>query len=384
MKPRILESSYSELADLVASLGEPHYRADQILKWIWGGAARSFEDMTDLPQSLRRRLAESGRLFTLEPLEERVSSDGLTRKVLFQLEDGKSIESAYMVYEATQSGRDRRTVCLSTQAGCSIRCPFCATGQQGFERHLRTGEMLEQVLYFLWLARSGALRKDEDRATPGRPKAPPPPPGNGAPIPAARRALTNVVFMGMGEPLANYQAVKAAIIGLHSSRGLGLGARQMTVSTVGLVPQIQRLAREDIHVELAVSLHAATDRVRNLLVPVNRRYPLARLIPACRDYFEATGRRPTFEYALFNGVNDSPDQARQLAGLLAGFACHVNLIVGNPTPSRQFRPSVPRRVAAFQSELTETGVSNTLRQSRGADIEAGCGQLRSRSLRKSG
>jgi len=188
--------------------------------------------------------------------------------------------------------------------------------------------------------------------------------------------------MGMGEPLANYEAVMSAIARLNSPRGFGLGARQITVSTVGLVPQIQRLASEDIHVELAVSLHAATDRVRNLLVPVNKRYPLSRLIPACRGYLEATGRRPTFEYALFNGVNDSLDQARKLAELLEGFECHVNLIAGNPTPGKHFRPSVGRRVAAFQKELSEGGISNTLRQSRGADIEAGCGQLRSRSLRK--
>jgi len=191
-----------------------------------------------------------------------------------------------------------------------------------------------------------------------------------------------VVFMGMGEPLANYEALKAAIVKLNSKKGLGLGARQMTVSTVGLVPQIQRLAKEDIHVELAVSLHAASDRIRSVLVPVNRRYPLGKLIPACQEYFQATGRRPTFEYALFNGMNDSLDQAQKLVNLLAGFECHVNLIVGNSTPSKTFRPSVARRVAAFQKELTEGGVSNTLRQSRGADIEAGCGQLRSRRLAK--
>ncbi len=364
MKPLILESSYSELVELIGSLGEPKYRADQILKWIWGGAARSFDQMTDLPQPFRQKLAGSCRLFTLEPIEERVSRDGQTRKVLFQLEDGKSIESAYMIYEATETSRERRTVCVSTQVGCSIRCPFCATGQQGFERNLKAGEILEQVLYFVWLAQAGL------QATP----QPTPP------RPAARRPLTNVVFMGMGEPLANYEAVREAIARLNSRRGLALGARQITVSTVGLVPLIQRLAKEDIHVELAVSLHAASDRIRNLLVPVNKRYPLAKLIPACQDYLEATGRRPTFEYALFNGINDSLDQARRLAELLEGVECHVNLIAGNPTHSKEYRPSVARRVAAFQKELTEGGISNTLRLSRGADIEAGCGQLRSRRL----
>ncbi len=186
--------------------------------------------------------------------------------------------------------------------------------------------------------------------------------------------------MGMGEPLANYEAVKGAIAALNSKKGLGLGARQITVSTVGLVPQIRRLVKEDVHVELAVSLHAASDRIRSVLVPVNRRYPLGKLIPVCQEYFQETGRRPTFEYALFNGINDSLDQAHRLTDLLAGFECHVNLIVGNPTPSKPFRPSVARRVAAFQKELTDGGISNTLRQSRGADIEAGCGQLRSRRL----
>jgi 23S rRNA (adenine2503-C2)-methyltransferase len=362
MRPRLLDLSYSQLVELVSSLGEPRYRVDQVLKWIYAGTARSFDEMTDLPQAFRQKLNESCHLLTLEPVDERLSRDGQTRKILFQLEDGKTIESAHMLYEATETSRERRTVCISTQVGCSIRCPFCATGQQGFERNLTAGEIVEQVLYFVWLAQNGNR-------------------GDATPSPV-RRALTNVVFMGMGEPLANYEAVKGAITKINSKKGLGLGARQITVSTVGLVPQIQRLAKEDIHVELAVSLHAASDRVRNVLVPVNRRYPLAKLIPACQDYLEATGRRPTLEYALFNGINDSLDQAQKLAELLAGFECHVNLIAGNPTPSKDFRPSVARRAAAFQKELTEAGVSNTLRQSRGADIEAGCGQLRSRRLAK--
>jgi len=379
----------------------------------------------------------------MEPVDERLSRDGQTRKVLFQLEDGKTIESAHMLYEQTETSRQRRTVCVSTQVGCSIRCPFCATGQQGFERNLTAGEIVEQVLYFVWLAQAGdqrgvtahgvsrEVRDASRRESEGAQLQYPPlksigmkrvqgfipagglgvspsssisPKSGGQGIesgllgqpprglevspettpsrPAARRALTNIVFMGMGEPLANYEAVKGAITTLNSKRGLGLGARQITVSTVGLVPQIRRLAKEDVHVELAVSLHAASDRVRNVLVPVNRRYPLGRLIPACQEYLQETGRRPTFEYALFNGINDSLDQAQRLTELLAGFECHVNLIAGNPTPSKEFRPSVARRVAAFQKELTEGGISNTLRQSRGTDIEAGCGQLRSRRLAK--
>jgi 23S rRNA (adenine2503-C2)-methyltransferase len=412
--------------ELVGSLGEPPYRADQIAKWVYGGLVRSFDEMTDLPLPFRQKLASNSYLFTSQPVDERLSRDGQTRKVLFQLEDGKTIESAYMFYEPTDTSRERRTVCVSTQVGCSIRCPFCATGQQGFERNLTTGEIVEQVLYFVWLAQAGdqrgvashgisegvrdASRRESEEAQLRNPPESPFDKGGlkssgmkrGQGVenrilgkspsalkmnpemtssqPAARRALTNVVFMGMGEPLANYEAVKGAIAALNSKRGLGLGARQITVSTVGLVPQIRRLVKEEVHVELAVSLHAASDRIRSVLVPVNRRYPLGKLIAVCQEYLQETGRRPTFEYALFNGINDSLDQAHRLTALLAGFECHVNLIVGNPTPSKPFRPSVARRVAAFQKELTDGGISNTLRQSRGVDIEAGCGQLRSRRL----
>jgi len=432
MKPQILDLSHLQLVELIGSLGEPQYRAAQIEKWVYGGLARSFDEMTDLPQPFRQKLASNCHLFTLEPIDERLSKDGQTRKVLFQLKDGKTIESAYMLYEPTETSRERRTVCVSTQVGCSIRCPFCATGQQGFERNLTAGEIVEQVLYFVWLAQAAGQCDDASHCVPDNPhgfpsgrvgisvergagdtllpgfgvppthSSPPKSGGQGvetrlpgkpaktakmipeavASRPAARRPLTNVVFMGMGEPLANYEAVKGAIATLNSKRGLGLGARQITVSTVGLMPQIRRLAKEDVHVELAVSLHAASDRVRNVLVPVNRKYPLRRLIEACQEYLQETGRRPTFEYALFNGINDSLDQAHKLTDLLAGFDCHVNLIVGNPTPSKEFRPSVSRRVAAFQKELMDGGISNTLRQSRGADIDAGCGQLRSRRLEK--
>jgi 23S rRNA (adenine2503-C2)-methyltransferase len=184
--------------------------------------------------------------------------------------------------------------------------------------------------------------------------------------------------MGMGEPLANYEAVWQTVEMLNSKHGLGLGARQITISTVGLVPQIKKLASESIHVELAISLHAANDELRNKLVPVNKRYPLRQLIPACREYFEKTERRPTFEYALFQGVNDFLSQARELANLLKGLNCQVNLIAGNPTKCKDFAPSPRKKVLAFQRQLKESGVSSTVRVSKGVDIEAGCGQLRSR------
>jgi 23S rRNA (adenine2503-C2)-methyltransferase len=293
-------------------------------------------------------------LSSLTPVEEKISADGQTKKVLFKLDDGKTIESSFMLYGRAGSSRERRTVCVSTQVGCPIGCAFCATGQQGFERNLRAGEIIEQVLHFM-----RSMNKETD-------------------IDLARRCVTNVVFMGMGEPLGNYEAVWQSIEMLNSKQGLNLGARQITISTVGLVPQIQRLASENIHVELAISLHAASDELRNRLVPINRKYPLKQLMAACREYFEKTGRRPTFEYALFRGINDSVGHALELAGLLEGLNCHVNLIAGNPTKSKEFAPSSKKTVRAFQKQLTERRISNTLRLSKGVDIEAGCGQLRSR------
>lgn len=356
----ILDLSYPQLKELVRSLGEPAYRADQILWWIYGKLAVSFEEMTDLPQSLRQKLAKAASLSSLTPLDEKISADGQTRKVLFRLDDGKTIESNLMLYEKASS-RERRTVCVSTQVGCAIGCSFCATGQQGFERNLGPGEIIGQVLYFMRLV-SAELQDNKEQS-------------------AARRPVTNVVFMGMGEPLANYEAVWQAVVTLNAKQGLVLGARQITISTAGLVPQIKRLAGESIHVELAVSLHAANDPLRNKLVPVNKKYPLSQLIPACRDYFKKTGRRPTFEYALFQGVNDSVNHARELAHLLEGMNCQVNLIAGNPTTCKEFAPSSMKKVLAFQKALKDSGVTGTVRVSRGVDIEAGCGQLRSRYIR---
>lgn len=350
----ILDLSHTQLRELVHSLGEPAYRADQILWWVYKKLATSFEEMTDLPQTLRERLASIASLSRLEPVEVKTSVDGQTSKVLFRLNDDRTIESSFMLYGRSGSSRERRTVCVSTQVGCPIGCAFCATGQQGFERNLLAGEIVEQVLYFM-------------RST-----------GEWTATELTRRPVTNVVFMGMGEPLANYEAVRQSVEMLNSKWGLGLGARQIIISTVGLVPQIQRLARETIHVELAVSLHAANDELRNRLVPVNRKYPLKQLMAACREYFEMTGRRPTFEYALFKGINDSVGHARELTAFLMGFNCHVNLIAGNPTKSKEFTPSSKKTVLAFQKELTESGISNTLRLSKGVDIKAGCGQLRSR------
>ena len=355
--PHLLDISYPQLKELVVSFGEPAYRTDQFLNWVYKKAASSFDEMTDLPHSFRQKLSAGAILFTLIPLEEKISADKQTRKVLFQLGDGKTIESTLMFYEKTALSRERRTVCVSTQVGCSLGCNFCATGQQGFERHLLPGEIIEQVLNFMRLIK-GEIPQFESGLT--------------------RRPVTNVVFMGMGEPLANYENVRQAIIMLNSRRGLDLGARQMTVSTAGLVPQICRLADENLPVELAISLHAANDTLRNRLMPVNKIYPLDQLIPACREYFEKTGRRPTFEYALFKGINDSLQNARELAQLLKGLNCSVNIIVGNPTARLEYRSSSLKQADAFQTQLTALGIAATTRISRGTDIEAGCGQLKSR------
>lgn len=352
-KVKILDLSYSGLKESIVFSGEPAFRADQILRWIYRKLVTSFDEMTDLPQPLREKLNALAVISTLTLLEERVSGDSRTRKALFRLDDGNTIETAYMAY-GDGTTRERGTVCVSSQAGCTVKCPFCATGQQGFIRNLTSGEMMEQVLYFMRTLSLG----DE----------------------SGRRPVTNVVFMGMGEPLANYDNVIEAVKMLNFPKGLGLGARQITISTSGLAPQIRRLADDNVRVELAVSLHAATDELRTYLVPVNRTYPLTKLMAACRYFLEKTGRRPTFEYALFRGVNDSPSLAKVLAQLIKGLNAHVNLIAGNKTDGEAFQPSGTKQVKAFKDELEGNGILATIREARGQDIEAGCGQLRSRYL----
>ncbi|MBI4303176.1 MAG: 23S rRNA (adenine(2503)-C(2))-methyltransferase RlmN [Chloroflexi bacterium] len=349
----ITDLTTTQIRELVAGLGESDYRAKQLQRWVYKGLAFSFDEMTDLPKAFRQSLEQQVRLHSLVPLHEVTGSDG-TVKALFTLDDGKTIESALMSYSGDEA-RQRNTVCVSTQVGCPIGCPFCATGGQGFERNLTRGEIIDQVLYFKrW------LRDHGDGAKPEK--------------------LTNLVFMGMGEPLANYTALWQAIETLVSPDGLGLGARHIFVSTSGLVPQIKRLSLEKLQVGLAVSLHASENALRDKLVPINKKYPLEQLIPACQEYFEKTGRRPSFEYALFEGLNDSLDRARSVARLLAGLNCHINLIAANCTANQRFRPSPRSTVLAFERELKRLNITCTLRESRGLDIDAGCGQLRSRFL----
>ncbi len=324
--------------ELAQSLqGEPRYRLDQ----VWAGLYTQLAapaDITNVPKALRERLAAE--LPTaLTQVVRKVSDRGDTVKYLWELSDGGRIETVLMVYP------DRVTVCVSSQAGCAMACGFCATGQAGFRRHLTVGEIVEQVVVAARDAR------------------------------AMGRRLANVVYMGMGEPMANEAAVWGSVERLHGA--IGLSARHLTISTVGLVPGIRTLATRELPVNLAVSLHAANDELRDQLVPINRRYPLDELMKACGDYLRAKGRRLSFEWALIDGVNDRTRDATELAKLCRRFRlpAHVNLIPLNPTPGYPTVGSPKARVHEFQQTLTDLGVNATVRQNRGTDIDAACGQL---------
>jgi 23S rRNA (adenine2503-C2)-methyltransferase len=353
----ILDLTPAQLKELLRFLGEKPSHSEGILKSVYRECRTDFEGVIGLSPALRLKLAENARVGTIEPLDERVSADGQTVKLLFRLEDGKTVESALMYSKNSSTGRERHTVCVSSQVGCSVGCNFCATGQQGFERNLRAGEIIEQALYFV-------RRYHCNKAETARGRA-----GNW---------LTNVVFMGMGEPLANYENVRQAIDMFNS--WMGLGFHQVTLSTAGLVPQIRRLIGESIRFELAISLHAATNEVRDRLVPVNKKYPVELLISECKEYAARTGRRLFIEYALFDGVNDFMGDADDLLRVLDGLDCSINLILGNPTRSGKFQPSDIGNALEFQKRLIAGGTRTMMRVSRGTDIEAGCGQLRSRWL----
>ena len=354
---RVLDLTPGQLNAFLTAISESTSQAAQILKYIYRENVSNVDEMTGLSDSLKQKLAKYATLGSLEPVEERVSSDGQTRKVLFRLEDNSTIESTLMGFRNSSTGHERRTVCVSSQVGCSVGCPFCATGRQGFERNLSPGEIIEQVLFFTRRHRIKLTEQGEKKT---------------------RSWLTNVVFMGMGEPLANYNNVCQAVGMLNLPQGMGLGFHQVTISTAGLIPQISQLAKEALKFELAVSLHAVNDTLRDRLVPVNRKYPLEQLIAACEGYTRYTGRKVFIEYALFQGVNDSEKEAEQLVCLLDSLNCSVNLILGNSITSNDFKPSSRETALAFQKKLIASGIRTMLRVSRGADIEAGCGQLRSR------
>ena len=335
-----------DLDALLAEWGEPRYRAEQ----MWDALYRqqiALEDATALPRALRQRLTDALPL-ALDALVEQTSHDDMTSKWLWSCaRDGAQIETVLMRYP------ERATVCVSSQAGCAMGCTFCATGQAGFQRHLDVGEIVEQVL----------------RAAQASPQR-----------------VSNVVFMGMGEPLANYDTTWAAVHRLHDD--LGLSARRITISTVGVVPGMRRLAQEDLPVTLAVSLHAPTDDERSALVPLNRRYPIAEVLDAAAEYAGAKGRRVTFEYACIAGENDSAAQGEALGRLLGAFpgvgGAHVNLIPLNPTDGFGGHAPNPPSLRAFADRLRAHGVTATVRRNRGTDIAAACGQLRSREAMPSG
>lgn len=331
---------------LVAGLGEPAFRAKQISNHYFGRLVRDPQEMTDLPAATRARLADELLPTLLTPVRELACDDGATRKALWKLHDGALVESVLMGYP------DRVTVCISSQAGCGMACPFCATGQAGLTRNLSTAEIVDQAVYLAGVAASGAVAGSPPR-------------------------LSHVVFMGMGEPLANYNRVIAAIRRLVSPapEGLGLSQRHITVSTVGLVPAIRRLASEDLSVTLALSLHAPDDDLRDELVPVNQRWKVAEVLDAAWDYAARTGRRVSIEYAMIKDVNDQPWRADLLGRLLAGKLAHVNLIPLNPTPGSRWDASPKPVEREFVRRLRDAGVSTTVRDTRGREIDGACGQL---------
>lgn len=343
-RPSLIGMSPDSLAEAVTSCGGKPFAARQLAHWLYARRVADLDAMTDLPRELRANLAARYDTLTSTVVAREESGEGTT-KLALRLADGPVIECVLM-REHSRGGtgpRDRYTICISTQAGCAMGCRFCATGQAGFTRHLDAAEIVEQVV------RAGRRARDDGRR------------------------LGNVVFMGMGEPLANYDAVWSAITRIHDE--LGVSARRITVSTVGIAPGIRRLARERLPVNLAVSLHAADDSTRDDLVPLNRRYPVAEVVAACREYRRATGRRLSFEWALIDGVNDGPTDAARLAAIARPLGAHVNLIPLNPTPGYLATGSPPERVRAFAARLRALGVNATVRANRGTDIGAACGQL---------
>ena len=353
----IYDLDFSTLTNTLEKWNEPVYRAKQIWQGLYQHLYDSSDQFTNLPKSLREKLAEN---FPFSPFKIRTyldSADGFTRKTLFELPDGNLIEAVLMRYgdpadnpqiTASPTGRgakNRRTLCISTQAGCAMGCVFCATGQMGFKRDLTSGEIVAQVMYY------AQMLKD------------------------VNESVTNIVLMGMGEPFHNYDNTMSAIDRLNDPDGFNFGARRFTISTVGLVPQIRRFADEKRQVNLAISLHAADDAERLAIMPVNKRYKVDDVLDACRYYVAQTGRRITFEWALINGINDTPEVAKRLASRLKGLLCHVNAIPLNPTTGYDGRATDRNRAVAFKEILEQAGIPCTIRMRRGIDIQAGCGQL---------
>jgi 23S rRNA (adenine2503-C2)-methyltransferase len=343
-KEPVVGSTREEMAALVDALGEPKFRARQIHDAVYRRRVLAWDAMTELPKALRERLAAERAVTETSVRDTFVSSDG-TRRYLLRLGDGESVESVFI----PEPSRD--TICISSQVGCAVGCQFCMTAQLPTRRQMTAGEIVSQVLVVL-----GDVY------------------GANGEVPHG----TNIVFMGMGEPMLNYAAVMAAVRTLADPEGIAIAPRRMTVSTSGIVPRIYDLAKEGIRPELAISLSATTDELRDRLIPINRRYPIAALLDACRAFPLGPRERLTFEDVMLDGVNDADEDARRLASLVGGLRAKVNLIPHNPAPELPFRSSPPERVLAFQQTLAERGVRAFVRRPRGQDVSAACGQLAAR------
>ncbi len=339
----VFDLELDELKQYLENMGQPGYRAKQIWHGLYVELVPSYDAITSISKKLRNSLAQRLPFNNLKVASSIESTDKRTQKFLFELSDGEAIETVLMLYQK------RRTICVSTQVGCAMGCAFCSTGKSGFTRNLSAGEIVSQVII---LARLLALHK---------------------------KRVTNVVYMGMGEPFLNYDAVMKSIRILNHHEGFNLGARSFTISTVGILPGIERFTEQNTQVNLAISLHSADDKLRTQLVPINKTYPLSQLIAACRKYINKTHRRLSFEIALMHNVNDTISDAQKVADLLSGMLCHVNLIPLNPIPESNFRPSPRQQVNAFAQRLNDAGISTTIRVERGVKIAAGCGQLRTNS-----
>jgi len=357
----IYDLTQTQIAEKLKEWGEPGFRAKQIWQGLYQHLYNDAEQFTNLSKSLREKINDN---FSFMPFGVKIyqdSSDGSTRKTLFELPDGNLIEAVLMRYgdpaanpqitvsapnsHNLRGAKNRRTLCISTQAGCAMGCVFCATGQMGFKRNLSSGEIIAQVMYYAQMLK------------------------------AQGETVSNIVFMGMGEPFHNYENTMSTIDRLNDSEGYNFGARRFTVSTVGLAPQIRRFADEQKQVNLAISLHAADDDERLEIMPVNKKYKIDDVIEACKYYIEQTHRRVTFEWALISGVNDTPEVAKKLAARLKGLLCHVNAIPLNPTAGFEGRATDRQRADKFKETLEQAGIPCTIRMRRGIDINAGCGQL---------
>jgi len=343
-KKQLVGMNMGELEEFATAIGEKPFRGRQLFAWLYNRKARDFEEMTDLSKPLRRRLAEIAAIGVLKPVSEVVSNDGNTRKFLLELRDGERIETVSI------RERLRHTLCVSTQVGCALGCRFCATARMGFRRNLSVGEIVDQVLV--------AERHVGEK-------------------------VTNLVLMGMGEPLLNYENVIAACELVRHEQGLAIGHRRIVISTAGWVPGIMRLAEEGHRFKLAISLNATTDEQRRTLMPVAERYPLQELLNAVIYYYRRSGRRPTFEYVLLAGINDTAADATRLRGLLRQVPCKVNLIPYNSTDGPYQRPT-PEQIEAFRQALSPLKAPVIVRWSKGDDIQAACGQLATKPRRREG